>query len=119
MKKRTPSASISFSGAIGSSPAEYLRIDDREGLVEEAPGGVVIHRHPRAGDEVIRGRDIQDRDRFARMRFVDDAHFDSKWALRSPTELRQQQSKAVVKRAQSACQPWQPKETWDERFSFA
>ena len=44
-----------------------LGVDDREGLVEEAPGGVVvIQRHAGAGDEVIRGRDIQDRDRFAR-----------------------------------------------------
>ena len=54
-----------------------LGVDDREGLVEEAAGGVVVvHRHARAGDEVVRGRDIEDGDRLARMRFVDDADFD-------------------------------------------
>ena len=56
-KKRTPSASISFSGAIGSSPAESLASTTEKDWSRKAPGGVVvIHRHPRAGDEVIRGR---------------------------------------------------------------
>ena len=37
-----------------------LGVDDREGLVEEAAGGVVVvHPHARAGDEVVRGRDVE------------------------------------------------------------
>ena len=53
-----------------------LGVDDREGLIEEAAGRVVVvHRHARTGDEVVGRRNIQDRDRFARMRFVDDADF--------------------------------------------
>ena len=54
-----------------------LRVDNGEGLVEKAPGGViVVHRHARAGDKVVRGRDIKDRDRVARMRLANDADFD-------------------------------------------
>ena len=77
MKKRTPSASISFSGAIGSSPGAELGVDDREGLIQEASGCVVVvHRHPCAGDEVVRRGDIQDGDRLATMRLVEDADLD-------------------------------------------
>jgi hypothetical protein len=46
-------------------------------LIEEAASGVVVvYRHARAGNEVVGRRDIQDRDRLARMSFVDDADFD-------------------------------------------
>ena len=54
-----------------------LGVGDRKGLVEEAAGGVVVvHRHARAGDEVIRRRNIEDRNRIAGMRLMDDADLD-------------------------------------------
>ena len=58
-------------------PWRELGVDDRKGLVEEPAGGVVVvHRHARAGDEIVRRRDVEDRDRFARMGLMDDADFD-------------------------------------------
>ena len=76
-EKRTPSSSIPVSGRDRVFAWGELGVDDREGLIEEAAGRVVVvHRHARAGDEVVRGRDIEDRDRLARCALVDDADLD-------------------------------------------
>ena len=70
-----------------------LGVDDREGLIEEAAGRVVvIHRHARAGDEVVRGRDIENGDRLARVRFVDDADLDGERIRVRRLDRRRQQS---------------------------
>jgi hypothetical protein len=54
-----------------------LDVLDRERLVEELAGRVVVgHRHPGAGDELVGGRDIEDRDRLARMLDAQDADLD-------------------------------------------
>jgi hypothetical protein len=50
---------------------------DREGLIEEAAGGVVVdHGHPRAGDEIVGGGNVENGDGFARMRLTDHADLD-------------------------------------------
>ena len=72
-----------------------LGVDDREGLIEEAASRVVVvHRHARAGDEVVRGRDVEDRDRFARMGLVDDADFDRKGIRIGGLSQRREQSES-------------------------
>ena len=99
MKKRTPSASISFKRRDRIVAWGELGVDDRKGLVEEAAGGVVVvHRHARAGDEVIRRRDIEDRNRIAGMRLMDDADFDGKRVRLGGLDRRREQSQESPRR---------------------
>ena len=54
-----------------------LCVDDRKGLIEELSGGVVVrHRHARAGDEIVRGRNVKNGDCLAAMRLAQDADRD-------------------------------------------
>ena len=54
-----------------------LDVLDREGLVEEFAGRVVVgHRHLGAGDKVVGGGNIDDRDRLPRMLDPEDADLD-------------------------------------------
>ena len=70
-----------------------LGVDDREGLIEESAGRVVvIHRHARAGDKVVRGRNIEDGDRLARVRFVDHADLDGERIRARRLDRRRQQT---------------------------
>ena len=103
--------------AVGEHPCQgcdrifawgELGVGDREGLVEEPAGCVVVvHRHARAGDEVICRRDIEDRDRLAGMRLwmtptlTASGSASAGWLAAASTARA-----AAQKRAQSACKAW-------------